>query len=225
MRGPSCSTARGIFPDQGSSLCPVELAGGFPTTVPPGKPCISFNKGFHVRRRSSCLWTWMFSSLPTCTAPSAWFTYRRLWRAFDVLCSLPVEAGVFSVERGGFCICPVCRYHTHPQPPAGWNLKHWWEVLDFNLKRRCVSHFYPAMSWMLALFYVVMLLKMMCVVVKTFFYNGFKSAGRDLVPGWPTSQFSTSCPSIIISSALGCDDKLLVTLPVMDETLTQFAHK
>ena len=32
-----CSAACGIFPDQGSNLCPA-LAGGFFTTEPPGKP-------------------------------------------------------------------------------------------------------------------------------------------------------------------------------------------
>ena len=32
----SCSTACGIFPDQGSSVSPA-LAGGFLTTAPPGK--------------------------------------------------------------------------------------------------------------------------------------------------------------------------------------------
>ena len=35
-RGLSCSAACGIFPGQGSNPCPV-LAGGFSTTVPPGK--------------------------------------------------------------------------------------------------------------------------------------------------------------------------------------------
>ena len=35
--GPSCSAACGIFPDQGSNPCPPALAGGFLTTVPPGK--------------------------------------------------------------------------------------------------------------------------------------------------------------------------------------------
>ena len=36
--GPSCSTACGIFPDQGSNPCPPALAGRFSTTAPPGKP-------------------------------------------------------------------------------------------------------------------------------------------------------------------------------------------
>ena len=35
--GLSCSTACGIFLDQGSNLCPLALAGGFLTTVSPGK--------------------------------------------------------------------------------------------------------------------------------------------------------------------------------------------
>ena len=35
--GPSCSAAYGIFPDQGSNLCPL-LAGRLSTTAPPGKP-------------------------------------------------------------------------------------------------------------------------------------------------------------------------------------------
>ena len=52
--GPSCSAARGILPDQGSNPCPLHWqadpqplrhqgspAGGFLTTVPPGKPQIS----------------------------------------------------------------------------------------------------------------------------------------------------------------------------------------
>ena len=34
----SCSTARGIFLDQGSNLCLPALAGGFFPTEPPGKP-------------------------------------------------------------------------------------------------------------------------------------------------------------------------------------------
>ena len=33
----SCSAACGIFPDEGSNPCPLHLAGGFLTTVPPGK--------------------------------------------------------------------------------------------------------------------------------------------------------------------------------------------
>ena len=41
----SCSAACGIFPDQGSNLCP--LAGGFLTTVPPGKPPI-FKKNYLI---------------------------------------------------------------------------------------------------------------------------------------------------------------------------------
>ena len=35
--GLSCSAACGIFLDQGSNPCPLHLAGGFLTTVPPGK--------------------------------------------------------------------------------------------------------------------------------------------------------------------------------------------
>ena len=38
--GPSCSTACGIFPDQGSNPCPLHWAGRFSTTAPPGKPPI-----------------------------------------------------------------------------------------------------------------------------------------------------------------------------------------
>ena len=45
--GLSCSTACGIFPDQGSNPCPPALAGGFLTTVPPGKsPVHSLKKNF-----------------------------------------------------------------------------------------------------------------------------------------------------------------------------------
>ena len=40
--GLSCSTACGIFPDQGSDPCPPALAGGFLTTVPPGKSLMMF---------------------------------------------------------------------------------------------------------------------------------------------------------------------------------------
>ena len=36
--GPSCSAACGIFPDQGSNPCPLQLAGRSSTTAPPGKP-------------------------------------------------------------------------------------------------------------------------------------------------------------------------------------------
>ena len=36
--GLNCSTTRGIFPDQGSNPRPPALAGGFLSTVPPGKP-------------------------------------------------------------------------------------------------------------------------------------------------------------------------------------------
>ena len=33
----NCPVACGIFPDQGSNLCPLQLAGGFLTTLPRGK--------------------------------------------------------------------------------------------------------------------------------------------------------------------------------------------
>ena len=33
----NCPVARGIFPDQGSNPCPLQLAGGFLTTLPRGK--------------------------------------------------------------------------------------------------------------------------------------------------------------------------------------------
>ena len=38
--GLSCSVACGIFPDQGSKPVSTALAGGFLTTVPPGKPTV-----------------------------------------------------------------------------------------------------------------------------------------------------------------------------------------
>ena len=40
---PSCLVACEIFPDQGSNLCPPSLAGGLPTTAPPGMVCSCFN--------------------------------------------------------------------------------------------------------------------------------------------------------------------------------------
>ena len=44
MHGLSCPKACGIFPDQGSNLCPPALAGGFLTTGSPGKSClVAFN--------------------------------------------------------------------------------------------------------------------------------------------------------------------------------------
>ena len=44
VHGLSCSTACGIFPDQGLNWCPA-LQGGFLTTGPPGKPQGSIFKG------------------------------------------------------------------------------------------------------------------------------------------------------------------------------------
>ena len=49
--GLSCSAACGIFPDQGSNPVSPALAGGFLTTVPPGKPQIPV---LEVRSQCSC---------------------------------------------------------------------------------------------------------------------------------------------------------------------------
>ena len=43
-RGPSCSAACGIFPDQGSNLCSLHWQSRLSTTAPPGKPPFHFYK-------------------------------------------------------------------------------------------------------------------------------------------------------------------------------------
>ena len=56
VHGLSCPTASGIFLDQGLHLCPQQLAGGFLTTGPPGKPHLLLIlekkiKGTHFSRK------------------------------------------------------------------------------------------------------------------------------------------------------------------------------
>ena len=46
MQGLSHPVARGIFPDQGSNPCPLQLTGGFFTTLPRGK---SWDSSANVR--------------------------------------------------------------------------------------------------------------------------------------------------------------------------------
>lgn len=89
-----------------------------------------------------------FSSLPASSSASTSCSYKRLWRTFDLLVALSLEAGVLSVGCNAICNC-ACHLGFLSSPPLIVfiisRLTFKTLVLDFNLKCRCTSLVSPGM--------------------------------------------------------------------------------
>ena len=85
---------------------------------------------------------------------------------------------------------------TPPAPPSQLTFK----MLVGGSGLQCKTF----VSWILVLFYVVVMLKMICMVVKTL-------AGRSLVPGWPLFQFLPVVLASVLTVPLAAMINYLVT--------------